>query len=285
MRDFLPVLAVAALVLVLGWLGYRAFFAEGAAPELVLTQVEGSVERVRSGSSEPAVVGTSLGADDQLKAGPGATAVLRVGEDGQITMSEESSVRVLGATADGVRLELEDGRIEATVRPGSGALGVVAGEREVVATDGTFGVARTDDAVYVSGRDGSVELVGFGDLERLEAGQSVVAADGEAAVLTDEQRALLLTVAWPDAQPFPVEQVWVEGATNPNASVELQTADGAVATVAGADGVFRAEVPLREGPNPVTLVVVDAMGRTEQTTVELIRQREPEPLIIGVELR
>lgn len=285
MRDFLPVLAVAALVLVLGWLGYRAFFAEGAAPELVLTQVEGSVERVRSGNSEPAQVGTSLGADDQLRAGPGATAVLQVGEQGHITMSEESSVRVLGATADGVRLELEDGRIEATVRPGSGALGVVAGDREVVATDGTFGVARTDDAVYVSGRDGTVELVGFGDMDRLSAGQSVVAADGGEVVLSDEQRALLLAVDWPDAQPFQVEQVWVQGTTNPNAEVEITTQDGVVQANADAAGLFRAQVPLREGPNPVTLVVVDAMGRTEQTTVELVRQREPEPLVIGVELR
>ncbi|HJN73398.1 MAG TPA: FecR domain-containing protein [Myxococcota bacterium] len=272
MRDVLTVLVVAVAVLALGLLGYRLFFGDEALDPLTIRRVEGDVRHEHEGARSAAEVGGILLPDDRLLAGEGGRAVLSFGEDSQLVVDQSSALRVLGEGSEGVRVELEDGRVEATVRRGGPVLDVVTGDREVRADEGTFTVARDDDSTWVQLDDGELSLTGFGEVQALRAGEAIVANDGGAATRLDE--GLLLEVSWPE-KATREESVEVAGTTDPGARVRIEGGYETVEVLADNSGSWRVEVRLREGDNALRVLAVDPLGRTRESPYELLRDTKP----------
>lgn len=281
MRDVLKVLAVAVAVLLLGFLGYQALFGAGSGEALRVDGIEGEVFVVGS-ERNPAALGDVLGAEETLEAGEGGRAVLSFGDGGELTVEPDTKIRVLPSQGEGLRIELDGGRIQATVREGS-PLGVVSGGREVRADgEAAFAVARSDDSTYVSAEKGELELRGFGDLTELGPDEVVVAPDEGNPRLEPASRALLLEVEWP-ADAVRRERLPVQGRAGPGSQVTLRV-DGNLAAEVSADGQgdWSAEVLLKEGPNVLVVEIEDPLGR--QHSLEQVVDLDTTPPQLTVEV-
>ncbi len=281
MRDVLKVLAVAVAVLLLGFLGYRGLFGEGAADGLRVSELQGQVFVVGS-ERTPAALGDVLGSEETLESGEGGRAVLSFGSGGELTLEPETTIRVLPSQGDGLRIELDGGRIQATVRDGS-PLGVVSGGREVRADgEAAFQVARSEGSTYVSSERGTLDLRGFGDITELNADEVVVAPDGGSPRLDPASRALLLEVEWP-SDAVRRERLPVQGRADPGSTVTLRV-DGEQVALAEVDseGEWQAEVMLKEGPNVLEVEIRDPLGRTQ--TMEQVVDLDTTPPQLTVEV-
>lgn len=283
-RELQAVLAVVA-VLVVAWLGYGALFGEDAATHLTLDTVSGVVQRVDDqGRAVEAQAGEILRPRERVVAGEGGRAVITLGPDSRLTIEERSTVRVVSADARGVQLELEGGRVQATVRPGGRKVGIGAGGRNISAEDADFDIVRGEDGtIGVEAGRGSVELLGFAGVERLSAGDRLVAVDGGAPQVTPASEELLLSVAWPDGARTRASTVEVRGRTEPGARVLAKGAAGNVEGRADANGDFVLSVPLEEGENTVNVEAFSLMGRSVAVTSTFVRDTRAPSL--GVEIR
>lgn len=271
MRDWLVIAAVLLAVLVAGLLGFRVLFAEPAAPGLTVQEVEGSVVRDAAGVAVPAVAGDIVGAEESVRTGPGSQVVLTLGESTRLVLASESTLRVVEQRADGVDVELEAGRVRATVRPGAGALGVRAAGRAVRAEDAEFTVARDGELVQVEAEAGSLRLEGFGNAASLVAGERVVVSGGSVSPVGAIPEALLLRVEWPEATTTRLEHVEVRGRTEPWARVEVRSQAGRSMVTANGAGGFVLSVGLVEGENAVSVRVEDLLGRAQEATWAVVR--------------
>lgn len=281
MRDVLKVLAVAVAVLLLGFLGYRGLFGAAEGETLRVDVLEGEVFVVGAERNR-AALGDVLGAEETLEAGEGGRAVLSFGDGGALTVEPETKIRVLPSQGDGLRIELDGGRIQATVREGS-PLGVVSGGREVRADgEADFAIARTEDSTYVSTEKGEVSLRGFGDITELGAEQVLIAPDEGEPRLDPASRALLLEVEWP-SDAVRRERLPVQGRADPGSKVRLRV-DGELAAEVNADaqGEWSAEVLLKEGPNVLVVEIEDPLGR--RSTLEQVVDLDTTPPQLTVEV-
>ena len=171
-------------------------------------------------------------------------------------------MRVTSVDAEGVRLELEDGALEATVRPGTPPLRVANSGREVVAINADLAVGVADGVLQVEAREGEVALSGA-DQTRLEEGSVATLVDRK-AVIAPIPEELLLTVDWPAKQRTRAESDVLQGRTAPGARVFVRGPWGELTTTADAEGRFSIEVPLDEGGNSVTVAAVDPLGNDRE---------------------
>ncbi len=274
MRDIVQLLAAAAVVLGVGWIAYGMAFQGSGAPTLSIDTVRGTVRVEGSEGPETATIGATLEAHARVRTvGEGSQVVLALGERSRITIESRSSVRVLGAVDEGIGLELEDGRVRATVRPGDGAFGLRAGERQVAASDADFAVGLGQDGTTeVQVESGAVSLEGFGDAEVASAGERILAS-GRKVTLGAIPRSLLLQVDWPEAQRTRAERVTVTGATDPGSRVTVVGAEEPVVVVADGEGRFQVELTLQEGVNDVLVRAVSVLGATTEASWEIVRDR------------
>lgn len=272
MRDVLQVLLVAALVLLLGGVVYRLMFGGPSTPPLLVERVEGEVLHISAGASTNARPGQVLEPSDRVVAREGSRAVLGLGEDTRLVLHASSSVRVLGQGEDGLRVELEDGRVQATVRPGAGLVGVRARDREVRAENASFAMGIGDDnTVMVDVSVGDVALRGFGDQTALVAGQRVIASPGQEPVVNAIPESLLLDVRWPEHVRTKEQQVIVSGRTEPGATVRIKGMAGGEKVIADTNGSFELTVGLAEGDNALELEAVDALGNQRRVSWSITR--------------
>jgi hypothetical protein len=171
-------------------------------------------------------------------------------------------IRILEADAAGVRVELEGGRVKASVRPGSPVLGISSRGRAIVARDATFSMGvDPDGALAVESEQGSVELQGFGANDRLAAGKRLVDVPGQASVVDPSTTELLLSVRWPNAT-IRADLATIQGSTSAFAEVIVRPEEGAGLRLrAGADGHFEAILPVQEGENAFTVVAREPNGQ------------------------
>jgi hypothetical protein len=271
-RRFAGVL-VALVVLVAAAIAIGNYLASGeSALELVLERADGAVTVQRHGEQVQAAVGLRLDANDRLSTAAGGGAVLALGSETKIRVGPTSSMQITSVDEDGVRVELEGGRIEATVRPESGSVRVGNRDREVVATNADFRMAVDGGIVQVETTRGEVLLSG--------TDETVVAA-GEQATIVDRHAALgpvpedlLLEVAWPEAERTRASVSVVEGTTAPGAEVTIRGAFDPVVVRADGDGRFQAEVRLGEGDNRVDVVAVDPLGRESEVMAGSLQVRD-----------
>lgn len=281
-RDLLAILVLVALCLV-GWIGWRALFVDDGGSFAVL-EVRGAVRHTDGlGKVQEATPGLVLDARDRLVAAPGGTAVLAFGEDARVTLAESTSIEVVSVDPQGVKIELEGGRVQATVRPGGGSVGIGADGRQVVATDGDFTAVRDEDGTFgVVAERGAVALTGVEGISELRAGErAMMPRDGSPLrAPTDEK--LLLYVAGPRAPRTRDPSTEVRGKTQPSARVRVGR-DGAWAEVrADAAGEWVATVPLAEGDNAVRVEAWDVFGNRAESTVQVVRDTTAPA--VGVEI-
>ncbi|MEQ1503911.1 MAG: FecR domain-containing protein [Myxococcota bacterium] len=265
MRRVLVGLLAAVVVVAMVTALWRYVRAESPHGQLELTEIDGEVQVQRAvGDAAAARPGQILHADDRVSTGAAGRAVLSLGRDTHIRVGPTSSLQVVAVDEAGVSLELENGALQATVRPEAGAVRVNSRGRAVLATSGEFAVGVSDDILQVSATRGSLSLSGV-DQTRLEEGQQATVVDRHAEVGAVPEE-LLLAVDWPQEARTRSELTTVTGTTQPGARVTLSGAFGERTVTANAEGRFVAEVPLAEGDNPVEFEAVDILGR--QTTVE-----------------
>ncbi|MDP2306638.1 MAG: FecR domain-containing protein [Pseudomonadota bacterium] len=267
--------ALALLLLILGvaWLGYVRLFGGGGGERLVIAAVEGTVRRVDGyGAEIAAEPGLALQPRDRIVAGAGGRAVLALGPDSRVTIEEESAVRVLAADASGVKLELEGGRVQATIRPGAGPVGISSEGTSLIADDADFTVVRGEDGTLgVIAERGQVGIEGLPGTERLSAGERLVAARGGTALVAPVSEELLLKVAWPNAARTREETTEVRGHTEPNARVRLGRAGAWVEVKADPTGDFVTRVRLAEGANEIHVEATSVLGTSIAVVHTVVR--------------
>lgn len=279
--------AVALLLIVLGlaWLGYGVLFGDDGAARLTVASVQGEVSRLDGlGNPAPIESGQALLPRDRLVAGEGGRAVLALGTESRVTVEPSSSVRVLSADEFGVRLELEGGRVQATIRPGSGSFGITADGRAVVTEDADFTAARDEDGTLgVEATRGALTLEGVDGAERLAAGERLVVAEDGAALVQSATEELLLNVAWPTDPRTRATELEVRGNTEPGARVRIGREGAWTEVRADRAGAFVARVPLSEGDNDLRVEAASVLGGAVAVSSTVVRDTKAPS--VGVEVR
>lgn len=283
MKRELAALALVGGLLVAGWVGYGALFGTTGGDALLVVDVEGTVRHHAGGRDDLARSGDYVKAGERLTSGSDGTAVLSFGAETRVTLRPDSSVQVVGVGAEGVRLDLDGGRVQATVREGGAPVQVKAGDRSVTARDADVTVGRdAEGTVAVEPSRGRVTLEGFG-VPEVASGERVVAPVGEAAAVVVARQALLLDLA--AALPPRTRDTSLElgGATEPGAVVRVTGGSTPVSVRARGDGAFRVTVPLVEGRNSLLVTAVNALG--QEATVQWGVERDTTAPGIQVEIR
>lgn len=280
-RAFLVLVAIGLL----GLLGYLVLFGAGDAGTLVIHEVEGEVQRVDgAGSGHAAAVGDRLQPRERVIAGEGSRATLALGPDARVTVESGSSIRVLGADDAGVQVELEGGRVRASIRGGERRIGITADGRGASADDADFEAARGEDGTLaIAASRGRVDVSGIEGVADVEAGQRVVAPLGESPLRGPVSDDLLLQVSWPESRRLRERQVQVRGRTEPAATVRLGSGARTVVVRADRRGEFEAMVDLAEGENLVEVHATSLLGA--EARVDARVTRDSTPPAIGVQVR
>ncbi len=268
-RSALMAGLIAIIVVIAVWV-VRA----SSVDELRVVTVQGSAERVRGDERAALAVGAVLAVGDRLRTAAESTVTLQYGEDARVKVEEGSSLSVRGIDDEGLALELESGRLRATVRPESGRLRVISGERAAVSTGGELAVAAEDGVFGVEAVEGGVEVTGVDGVSRVDAGQSMVIA-GASASVGQIQKDLLLSVDWPEQTTQATITITV--VTAPSSVVTARGPAGEVKARASRDGKAFLQVPLQEGDNEVEIIVVDPFAR-RKTRREVLRRDSTRPL-------
>lgn len=240
-------------------------------PQAVVTASRGKVELLHGGSGSwaDAKVGDRLSAKDALRTeiGEADLAVdgvkVRLHEASRLELKSVDKralrARVHGSIESEVdktgQLDVEVEDSDATAHSDGGHFFVTADGKGVIA------VASVTGSVHLSGSGRSVE-VKKGEISRI--GGAASAPSLPAAAL----RRVLLSVQWPRAQETNRPTVPIAGRVEPGSRVFVQ---GQPVTVE-AGGLFRAEVPLKQGKQKIAVVTVDALGRRKQ--VESVVKRD-----------
>lgn len=259
-RALVAVLAAVVLVAMVVALWQYAG-RDAPTPELRLTEVDGEVRLERADGPAEARRGVVLAPLDRVSTGDGSGAVLTLGRDTHIRVGAASALEVVGVSETGVSLELENGALQATVRPESGAVTVSNRDRSVIATAGEFEVGVRGDVLQVGATRGELSLSGT-DVTRLEEGQQATILDRHAAVTAIPEE-LLLAVVWPEPIRTRASTTVLAGRTDPGATVEIRGDGWRRTVVAGEDGGFLVpDVPLAEGDAAaVEIEAIDPLGR------------------------
>lgn len=278
-RQSLTLILVGMLVLIGGFVAYRLIFAPDPIDGLQVVEVSGKVSRTdASGAEVQAGVGDVVAAQEQVRVDGHGYAVLAVGDATRLTLDASSSLKVLEVDERGVRVELQDGRVSARVRPGS-SVDVSARGRSVSARDADFAItAGPEGSVAVETTRGDVGLRGFDTVTSAAAGELVRALPGRAVVTGAIPAALLLEVNWPTGAPTRAPELPVDGRTDPYAIVQIRQGDETLRVRAAADGSFRATMQVQPGENAVEVEAEDLQGRKVKTTGTMVREQPPPPV-------
>ena len=251
--------ALLAVVLVIAAVVTVWRYAAGEPPHrLTLTVVEGTVQVAGPTGVRDGAQGVVLRNDDRVATGEGGRAVLSLGAETEIRLGPVSSVQVRSIDEDGVRLELENGALQATVRTESGAVRVGNRGREVVATNSDFSMGVRGGVLKVKAERGDLSISGA-DVTRIVEGMQANIVDRHAE-LGPVPEALLLRVEWPRSDRTSGDVATVAGRTAPGSSVRVEGKSGTVLVEADEAGRFTAEVVLVEGANAARVVATDPIG-------------------------
>jgi len=249
---------------------------------LVLAEVDGAVN-VTGATGAPAagVAGRALDPLDRISTGEGARAVLELGGETRIRLGPESTVQVVAIDEEGVEIELEEGALQATVRPDAGAVRLASRGRRALVTDGEVAMAVLPDEVLIfEATRGDVMLGGIVGASVLEEGSRLVVGEADHVEIGAIPAEMLLAVQWPENPRTRQGTMEVSGRTEPGARVRVEGSAGVVETRADDRGAFRVEIPLYEGENPVKVEAIGLLGRKVEVT-GLVERDQSGPLFRG----
>lgn len=273
MKQQMQLILLLVLVLVVGVTGYRLLFGTTESATITVLSQDGEVILIGSGGAQlQAGIGDSISVHDSLRTGKDGNLVLGMGENSQIHLAPASSIRVLSADLAGFRVELDEGKVFARVRPGSPSLGISSRGRAINAVDADFTVAvDVEGAMAIEPERGTVSLQGMDGVKQVEAGQRVTDLPGRSAVSAPIPNELLLKVAWPKIAVTRAREIPIRGKTGPYAAVQVGAGGHVSRLRAGPNGGFHAKIPIQEGENTVEVQVIDPMGVRTTRTHSLIR--------------
>ncbi len=235
---------------------------------LVLTEMDGQVSVMGpTGEAVNAVVGAPLSPEDRVATGGASRAVLGLGRETRIRIGPDSALQVVSVDGDGVRLELEGGALQASVRPDGGAVRIGNGGRSVLATNADFNMEVDDSLLVVGSTRGSLSLSGV-DVTRVEEGSVATIVDRSAEIGPVPQE-LFLNVEWPRVARTRETKTVLAGVTTPGAQVQLEGPWGVRRVRADGSGAFQVELPLSEGANDVRVTALDLFGNQADVQGEL----------------
>ncbi len=233
------------------------------AVEAVVTASRGKVELSRgsSGSWADAKVGDRLGVTDMLRTDTGEADLAVDGV--KVRLHEASSLLLKSVEKRAMRTRVR-GSLESEVDP-TGRLDVEVEESDATASSqgghffvtssgkGVIAVAAVTGTVHLTSQGKTVD-VHKGEISRI--GGPAASPSLPAAAL----RRVLLSVQWPNIQETNQPSVPIAGRVEPGSRVFVQGQP----VVVEAGGLFRAEVPLKQGKQKIAVVTVDALGRRKQ---------------------
>jgi hypothetical protein len=238
--------------------------------EAVVTAKNGKVQVLRAldGSVAEAKVGDRLSARDALRTEVGEADVavdgvrVRLHEGSRLELKQVGKqnlrARVRGSVESEVdqkgKLDVETENSDAVAHSDGGHFFVTADGRGVVA------VASVTGTVNVSGGGKSVE-VGKGEITH------VTKSAPRPSVPVAALRRVLLAVQWPNQRETNKATLPIAGRVDPGSRVFVQGEPVAVEE----GGIFRANVPLRQGKQKIAVVTVDALGRRKQVESVVLR--------------
>ncbi len=284
MKQSLQLLLAAMMVLVCGFVGYKLLFTRTEGAVMAVVEAEGDVTRTgRDGNRAALAVGDELQRDDSVQVGEGSRAVLGVGEGTQLELEAASAVRVLDVDVNGVRVELEQGRVKARVRAGGVPVGVTSRGRAIYADDADFTAAVDGSGgLAVEPERGEVRVEGTEDGPHdVSQGTRLSSVPGKPPVLEAVPKKLLLEVGKPGQAMTRQADMLVEGRTGAYAEVRVGHEGSWTSVRAGPDGRFRASVPLEEGENRVVVEARDALGNRREDEVTITRDSTAPPIGAG----
>jgi hypothetical protein len=245
-----------------------------------ITQARGSVQvRPANGAWGDAAVGTRLNADDGVKTGRNAEAVLRMGDGVEVRLSPRSEFTVRELSAQVSKIRLEEGHVTATVdEKGARSLKVAAKgtDAEAESAGGQFGVVTDGKGqLAVATATGKVKLTSAGQTVEVVAGEASTASAGEAPSAPRAiPNSLFLKVGAGAAKTNQLATT-VSGTTDPGAVVRVNDA----MTAADENGKFTMKVPLKDGKNKLAVEVTDASGRTKSDVLPDVTVDREKPKI------
>jgi hypothetical protein len=250
--------AAGLVVALIGWGQWYAMDST-ANPHVVVVEVRGGAQLEREGRVGMVEKDQVLQSSDRLMTPEDGEVELKLGEASFLRVGSGSRVELRSVHKGGVDLVLEDGRLEATIRPQDGVVRVESEGRVVSAEDATFAVGVMNGMLQVGTSQGEVRVEGE-DVGRIVAGQEARFVD-DYAEIGEVPESLLMDVSWPEAVPTTEPLKEVEGRTAPGARVKARGPWGERSVYAREDGYFVIEVPLEEGDNQLDLMAEDALGR------------------------
>jgi hypothetical protein len=214
--------------------------------------------------------GDELSLSDTLRTTTGATAVLALGEHSLVEISPESQIQVAEISRNTSRVQLDDGRIHATVTTDDARLRVTFRGSDAVAESGTgefSALTDGDGRLAVASRKGEVTLTARDRTVTVAAGQqSVVSPDLPPAAPVEIEPSLFLKVGRPSSLVQREKETVVEGTASPGAIVDVN----GVRAIVGSDGRFATRVPLHEGRNGLVVKAMTASGERQTETLPAI---------------
>jgi parallel beta-helix repeat protein len=176
-----------------------------------------------------------------------------------ITLDTKAPALTVVYPADGTTLKNKTVKAQALTEPNpEGTLkGFINGQQVTVDANGAFG----GDVSLVEGNN--VITFRVEDAAGNNASKTVrVSLDSSVPTITE------LTPATGTQLANTQTTVWIEGKTEPKATVTI----GTKTTTAGAQGDFSIEVPLAVGPNNITIKVTDRAGNTYTKSITITRK-------------
>lgn len=281
MKRAAPLIALVGLI-VAAIVATAILTGDGGGTELTISEVVGAVTVTNGESEQSAKAGIALSADDRIVTGADGRAVLMLGPDTRIRLQQESTMQVTSVTDDEVKLELEGGLLEATVRPNSSAVRVGNSGRELLATDADLRFGVDDDGLAIEASRGTVAVAGVPGVAQLGPDERVTLSTGEEPVLRPIPDELLLDVDWPEPK-VRGKTATITGVTEPGATVIVAiVGQPTVQATAAADGSFAAEISLGSGTNVVNVHTVSLFGEeTERVKADIESDQGVEVHSIG----
>jgi hypothetical protein len=237
---------------------------------------QGEVEVLRDGQWLAVPRGQILGSSDVIRTGAGSRAVLRLGNSTEIELRERVQIRLDRLSRTEMSVDLVRGKVFAHVARAGDHLTISASETRTTSDVPTHLIVKAEDSGHVSVAvtDGSARFTSGG--RQVILGPGTESRSERGGVPAEPERIpeeVLLKVVWPEGEQHGRSAV-VTGSAQPSSEVML---NGAPVVVA-ADGRFQAQVPLREGANPIKVEAEDLLGRqkTTTTTLERLPARRPE---------
>jgi hypothetical protein len=250
-----------------------------SASATTVTAVRGKVEkRGADGAWVALKVGDPLRADEAIRTGRNAEANLAVGNGVTVRLSPRSQFAVREIAEGLSRVRLGQGHVTASVDPtGRRVLRVETPGSDAVAesSGGEFGIVTDGQGqLTVAATTGSVKLKAKGETVAVEAGQTATANAGEVPSAPREiPKSLFVKLA--DVNRTRTNQPYtdVQGSTDPASVVKI----GDQVAQVDDKGKFKVRVPLVDGPNRVSVEVLDAAGRRKDLDLPEIEVDRKKP--------